>query len=178
MKAITDTGVRGYLKWLKADQPNLYMMVAPVIAQTVPGAFSNHEQSMAQGTLMGFSQDGTGSSDSSDGSSASATGLDVANAANTGAVSSDITAAIQGIVNGYSQVTLQRAQLQALQTINNTQLARAAAGLPPLMTTSNSMGVPTISGVSGQTTVSSTTLLWVAAAVAVFLAMRGGHRGA
>jgi hypothetical protein len=50
---IVDTGVRGYLKWLKADQPGIYKAVAAAIVQQAPRAFSDFEQSRAMGALMG-----------------------------------------------------------------------------------------------------------------------------
>lgn len=55
---IQDTGIRGYLKWLKQDQPAIYQAIAPHIVKQAPEAFSNLEQSRAMGALMGVTSDG------------------------------------------------------------------------------------------------------------------------
>lgn len=55
---IQETGIRGYLKWLKHDQPAIYQIIAPHIVQQVPQAFSDFEQSRAMGSLMGTTSGG------------------------------------------------------------------------------------------------------------------------
>jgi hypothetical protein len=40
---ITETGVRGFLKWFKREQPALYSKIAPLLPKKVPAAFSNYE---------------------------------------------------------------------------------------------------------------------------------------
>jgi hypothetical protein len=202
MQNIQDTGVRGYLKWLQQDQPGLYTRVAPLIAQRVPEAFTDYEQSMAQGALMGFAQDGgaapgvtTYFGDSTDSfnpsAGASSTGTttttttpatpDVASAANSGAASPSIISAITGLVSTAAQVFLGDQQLNALMAVNQAQLTRAAAGLPPLATSTGALGVPTIGGISATTaaTTGGTLLLGLAAIVGIgWLLSRHGHKSA
>lgn len=55
---IQETGIRGYLKWLKQDQPAIYKSIAAHIVTQAPDAFSNLEQSRAMGSLMGSTSDG------------------------------------------------------------------------------------------------------------------------
>jgi hypothetical protein len=42
-KVITDTGIRGFLKWFQVEQPGIYKKVAPLIQQKSPEAFSDYE---------------------------------------------------------------------------------------------------------------------------------------
>lgn len=145
---IQDTGVRGYLKWLQRDQPGLYVLAAPVIAQRVPEAFSDHEQSRAMGSLWGFGDDVTdtasGTSTFFGSSSDSASAGDVASVANPGAASPNVTSTISNIVSAIGQVFLAKSQVDTLKQVNNLQLQRAAAGLPPLNTSSLQLGVPQV----------------------------------
>lgn len=185
MKEIQDTGVRGYLKWLQADQPQLYIAVAPIIAQRIPEAFSDHEQSLAQGALMGLAQDGAdpGLTEFTpdlpaymiSGASTGST-VDVANAANTGAASSGVVGLIQGIVNDVAQAKLNQAQLDAYKQLNATQAQRISAGLNPLLISSSSLGIPFISGVAGQQPVTGGTALLMVGGILgllIFLGRRG-----
>lgn len=163
MRQITDTGIRGYLKWLQQDQPQLYVKAAPLIAQSVPGAFSDREQSLGMGYLMqGFADDSsaigvtTYFGDGSSSSSASAATPDVASAANAGASSPDITSQIGSIISNlasaFTTVKLGQDQLNTLNQVNQIQLQRAQAGLPPLNTSSLQLGVPTVNfGLSSST---------------------------
>jgi hypothetical protein len=168
MKNITDTGVRGYLKWLQADQPVIYAAVAPTIAQQFPGAFSDYEQSMFQGSLMGFADDTTDTSsdfyvgitpytstnplttytpDTSSAATAATTGPDVASAANSGPVSPDIISGIASVVSAAGQVYLTSQQVSAYNAINQAQLTRAATGtISPLQISSTKLGIPLITG--------------------------------
>lgn len=43
-KPITDTGIRGFLKWFKVQQPGIYAKVAPMLPSAVPAAFSGYHQ--------------------------------------------------------------------------------------------------------------------------------------
>src|SRR5882762_6115652 len=42
MQEISETGIRGFLKWFAAAQPALYKKVAPIVAQKAPEAFSDY----------------------------------------------------------------------------------------------------------------------------------------
>lgn len=182
---IQETGVRGYLKWLQTDQPGLYMKVAPIIAQKVPEAFSDREQSQAMGALMGFADDAFGTTtffgsgadplfDSS--ASASSSGPDVASAANSGASSSSIVSSIGNIVSAIGQVYLAKSQVDTLNQVNQIQLQRAAAGLPPLNTSTLQLGVPQVQvGLNSQTLTGGGIALGVVALLGLALLM--GNKG-
>lgn len=173
MQHIYDTGLRGYLKWLQQDQPQLYRAAAPVIAQKVPDAFSDHEQSLAQASLMGFGDDGSAAvSDTSIDGSASAP--DVATAANAGPASPGVVGAIQAIVNGIASLRLQGAQLSAYSQINAAQLQHAAAAGQPLTVTSGSMGIPLITGVGATNTLTGNGWVMIAGILGVLWLF--GHR--
>lgn len=43
---ITDTGMRGFLKWYQREQPELYQQVAPKIATLAPEVFGDYNQSV------------------------------------------------------------------------------------------------------------------------------------
>src|SRR6516162_8074928 len=172
MMNITDTGLRGYLRWLQADQPAIYKAVAPQIAQLLPQVFSDYEQSLAQGALFGLSDDVTttdtgtatlfSTTDAFNPSGASAqvaapsasSSPDVASVANTGPASPDITQAIANLVGSaaqaYMSVNAQQATIDAYKQINAAQLQRAQTARSPLSVTSGSMNIPVVSGVSGQ----------------------------
>ncbi len=148
MKNIQDTGIRGYLKWLQQDQPGLYAAIAPQIVAQAPEAFSDYEQSRGMSTLMGLSDDGvTTTFDTTDtfNPSATVTAPDVASAANSGSSSPSVTSIISSLVAAAGQVFLAKSQVDTLQNVNNIQLQRAQAGLPPLNTSSLSLGIPQIS---------------------------------
>jgi len=158
MKPITDTGVRGYLKWLQQDQPNLYKAIAPHLVQRSPHAFSDHEQSLALGALAladdaaasGTTTTFDASTDPFSGASAPAT--DVASAANVGAASPSFVQDVENLITGVLQtkaaVDLQQAQTDQLIALNKAQLQIAAAGGTPLMTSSTSLGIPSIKAVT------------------------------
>lgn len=150
MRNITETGIRGFLKWLRQDQPGIYARAAPIIAQQVPEAFSDREQSMAMGALMGFADDAAPGTTTFFGDSApfddsasvpTAATTDVADAANSGAASPATTSVIGNIVNSVAQYFLnkQQADIHAQQTQQQLQLA--AAGLSPNPVSSTSLGV-------------------------------------
>ncbi len=180
---ITDTGIRGYLKWLKQDQPVLYQLVAPQVVEQAPQAFSDFEQSRAMGALMdvttggwhsgpdwsdrgaseyrynnpaaiasayGSVQTGLGADTSGayDGGyrfgrlADDASSTDVANVANTGQSTADITSIIGNIVAGASAIYQDQAQRDIVIATNQAQLQRAQAGYPPNQTSTNSLGVP------------------------------------
>lgn len=178
MKNIIDTGVRGYLKWLQQDQPAIYAAAAPIIAQKVPEAFSDREQSIAMGSLMGLSDDATSDAawlltDSGTGS-ASAGATDVASAANSGAASSSITSAIASIVNGITQAYTTKQAADVAQQLNAQQLQRVAAGLSPLTISSNSLGIPTIMGaVAANPLTSGGLVLALVAGLGLLFALKG-----
>lgn len=183
---IQDTGVRGYLKWLKSDQPGLYATVAPIIAQRIPEAFSDREQSIAQAALMGLADDGdapdffvgiTPYSPDQTPSSASAgqDGGDVASAANTGAASSGIMGTIANLVNTFAQYKLNSQQADIFKQVNAQQAQAVAAGNPPLAIRTTSLGIPFISGpgASGGTLTGAAVAVAAVVGLLIFLGRRG-----
>lgn len=178
---IQETGIRGYLKWLQHDQPGIYKLAAPRIARLIPEAFSNHEQSKAMGVLMDddFIQ--------SIGVTIPEESTDVANAADPGASSpsivSGISSIIDSIANAYQAKAqsdqakiLTQTQADIYRQVTQTQLQRAAAGLPPLTTQSGQYGIPTIAPSAVQSFKSGTA--WAIGALLLFggLAMLGKRR--
>jgi hypothetical protein len=151
---IQDTGIRGYLKWLQQDQPQLYLAAAPIIAQQLPEVFSDREQSAAMGGLMGMSDaisDAVSgvttlfdTSDTYNPSASGTAGADVASAENSGTASPSITNIIGNIVSALSQGYLAKTQVDTLNQVNQIQLQRAQMGLAPLNTGSLSLGIPQV----------------------------------
>lgn len=183
MTNIQDTGIRGYLKWLQLDQPGIYAVIAPHIAQQAPEAFSDYEQSHAMGTLMGLGDDGlTTTFDSTDmfGNPTTTTNPpDVANAANSGASSPSITSIISGLVGAAGQIFLAKSQVDTLKQVNDVQLQRAQMGLPPLNTSSLSMGIPQVNvglGSSAMTATGGTLAVVGGLGLLLFFGLRSGNR--
>ena len=165
---ISETGLKGYLKWLQREQPAVYRKVAPVIAAKQPAAFSDYNQSLAQrmnmrrGRLslrgLGDDSDDTGITsitfDPNDLSltSQASNAIDVSDAANSGTGSSSLTSWLTALVGGASQLYLTKSQLDTAQQVTNLQLQRAQAGLPPLNIDMTKMGVPSVAvGLSSST---------------------------
>jgi hypothetical protein len=92
----------------------------------------------------------------------------VATAANTGVAGTPTAQAIGQVIGAASQVFLTNQQAALQQSVLNTQLQRAAAGLPPLNTSLNQLGVPTIS-TSGSLSTGALLLLGLAAGAAILL---------
>lgn len=141
MNNIQDTGIRGYLKWLKQDQPGIYQLAAPRIAKHVPQAFSNHEQSQAMGALMGFADDPTLVDIGVDIPSVS---TDVADAADSGPSSPDIVSSISSIIDSISSAYQNKQAADVYRQYSQAQLQRAQMGIEPLKIQSGQYGIPTI----------------------------------
>lgn len=175
MDNIQETGIRGYLKWLQADQPGLYKAAAPQIARLVPQAFSNHEQSQAMGALMGFADDPTLVDIGVDIPDVS---MDVANAADSGASSPDIVSSISGIISAISGAYQTKQAADVYKQITEQQLQRAQLGISPLTIKSGQYGIPTISAPASQSFASGAGLAIGALLLLGGLAMlSGGKRG-
>lgn len=158
MDEITDTGIKGFLVWLQKAQPGLYKKVAPEVAKKVPEAFSDYHAGMWKVAGLSNSQAVAklgGLNDvpaveltsmAFDPSSVSApTPVDVSTAANAGGSSTSTTDLIGSIVSGISSLYLTKQQANIQQQVVNTQLQRAALGLPPLPTSLSNLGVPQVS---------------------------------
>ncbi len=164
---ITDTGVRGFLKWFQTVQPGLYAKIAPEITKRVPTAFSDyhaggyrvaglsHVDAVTRLNALGSLRDTTGTGTVYDasgnpvsfnvGSDLTLPPVDVSTAANAGTTPTTTTSLISNIVQGISALYLTKQQADIQQQVVNTQLARAAAGLPPLPSSLSQLGVPQVS---------------------------------
>ena len=140
---ITETGIRGFLKWLQQAQPGIYRHVAPKVAQHVPGAFSGYHAGGWK--IAGLGQSEALQQLTVDPGLVQAPTVDVSDAANDGVSSTSLTSTISSIVNGISALYLTKKQADIQQQVVNTQLQRAAAGLPPLPTNLANLGVPQVS---------------------------------
>ena len=98
----------------------------------------------------------------------------VTTAANSGASSTPIANAIAQTVGAASSIYLTNQQAALQQQVVQSQLARAAAGLPPLNTSLNQLGIPTVSSTGFGISSGSMVLLGIAAVVV--LALSGGNK--
>ncbi len=183
---IQDTGIRGYLKWLQQDQPGIYAAIAPHLAQQVPEAFSDYEQSRSMGSLMGLSDSGITYTYDDSGSTfdpntptyIAPTSPDVANAANSGASTPAITSSLANMLAAATQGYLAKTQIDNLKAINNIQLQRAQLNLAPLDTSSLSLGIPQINvGVSKGVMTGGGIALAVVGGLGVLWLLSGKGRG-
>ena len=94
----------------------------------------------------------------------------VAAAANSGSASQPIANAIAQTIGAAASVVMTNNAAAAQQALVNTQLARAQAGLTPLNTSVNSLGIPTVTSTSSTT---MTSLLILGAGVAAVLFLTG-----
>jgi len=197
--SITATGLKGYLQWLKTDQPALYAKLANQIAQAVPKGFSDYNQSLVRNIrvrqardaralkrgMSGLGQDPSDPFDflqpvnvTPDFGDPLAVDLttqqtDVAEAANSGSTLSTIANTVSQLVNTAASGYLTVQQAQAYQQLNNAQLQRAAAGLPPLQVSSTGSGIPLITG-SGS--LGSSGILLLAGGAVLLAIMLGGGK--
>jgi hypothetical protein len=177
---IQDTGVRGYLQWLQRDQPGIYQRIAPQLAQQVPEAFSDYEQSRAMGALMGLGDD-TGVGFDTTGwmseTNAQAGSPDVASAANQGASSSGIVSTIANLVSAAGSIFMAKSQVDTLKQVNNIQLQRAQLGLAPLDMSTYKLGVPQVNvGLSSGAMTGGGIALAVVAGLGLMFALSGRRR--
>lgn len=91
----------------------------------------------------------------------------VSAAANSGTASNAVANAISQTVGAAASIYMTNAQAALQQSVVQSQLARAQAGLPPLNTSLNALGVPTVS--TGALSSGSMLLLGGAALLAIVL---------
>jgi hypothetical protein len=182
---ITSAGTKGLLQWLKSSQPEFYAYLSPKLiaaakAKGMSGLGCGMPRNMgrmgdAYSTYVAYAA----------GASSSATDLtptidaganpgfsdltiapsttDAVSASSSAPTSAALATTISALANGYSSATLTAAQVSANNTLLQTNLARAQAGLPPLTATSLATG-----GI-GLTSNSGLLLLGVAVVAAVML---------
>lgn len=97
----------------------------------------------------------------------------VAAAANSGSSSSPIASAIAQTIGAVASVFMTNTAAQQQQALVAAQLARAQAGLTPLNTSMNSLGIPTVTSTG---TGSMTSILVLGAAVAAVLLLTGDKK--
>jgi hypothetical protein len=190
---ITDTGVKGFLLWLKREQPGIYKKVAPQIAAQLPQAFSGYHDGgwrtaglSREQIRSGFNRmSGLGDSSdyidiSNDLQPVQVTAdyipqtVDVATAANSGSTSSGLASAIGSLISGVSSLYMTKQQLDIQNQVVQTQLQRAAAGLPPLPTSISNLGVPQVAvGLSAGTGAG----IAIAGGVLLLFMMMSGRKG-
>jgi hypothetical protein len=229
IKPVTDTGIRGFLKWFQQVQPGIYKQIAPQLPTKVPTAFGQYEAGgwrvaglsrdeavnklnklYKSKKLSDFDDDDfdvdstditggdmldpitvnavytggdTGAVTTNYGSSitplttaldvpTAPVAVDVATAANSGPTSTSIVSAVGSLISAASNILLNNNAAKLQQQVVQTQLARAQAGLAPLTTSLNSLGVPTVT--VGSTGMSSGMLLLLAAGVGAALFLSSG----
>jgi len=125
---ITDTGMRGFLKWAKREYPaNIYQQIAGQIQQKFPQAFSSY---MLGGWRKFAKLGGLGDATVDTSDAANSTASDI----NWGADISQIIGTATGAYLNVSQQQNQNAIVQA-------QLQQAAAGKAPLNVSLGSSGI-------------------------------------
>jgi hypothetical protein len=133
------TGTKGLLQWLKNEQPQFYKKVVPLIASQQK-KMNNAQYGPGLGCvrLKGLADDLT-SIDVGDFSDVAPPdmNIDIAAAdpvasASTGSTSQAIAATIANAANAFTSATLTQAQIQANNTLLQTNLTRAQQGLPPI----------------------------------------------
>jgi hypothetical protein len=181
-KAITATGLKGFLQWLQADQPGVYAAAASKIAKAVPKGFSGFNGSvlttrrLAAGRrsmrLRGYGALGDCSCMLSAVATCSTMAtpdfcLETSCAANSGATCASSLTGIANIINSVTGAALSAQQQANYNSMVQSQLARASTGLPPLTLSSTAAGVPLLSGLTSGGT--GTLLLFGGGAVVLYL---------
>lgn len=158
---ITSKGTKGFLTWLKNAQPAVYQSINKKV---IAHAKAKNASSAMSGLLncipmkgLGRLNDGYVDYASSmlpvqqvdvgsvpDLNISSGT-TDSATAATQNNMSSGLASLISGAANAFSSITMTQAQINANNTILQTNLARAQQGLPPLTTSVNAAGFTTLS---------------------------------
>ena len=126
--AITDTGMRGFLKWAKQEYPaQIYQQIANSIQQAFPQAFS--------GYMLGGWRKFAGLGDSTTPT------VDTSDAANSTAIDPSWGNTISQIIGTATGAYLSITQQQTQQAIVNQQLQNAANGKAPVPVSLSSSGI-------------------------------------
>jgi len=128
---ITDTGIRGFLKWAKREYPAaIYQQIATGIQQKIPQAFS--------GYMLGGWRKFARMNGLADGTSGT---VDTSDAANSTASDINWGTTISQIIGTATGAYLDVAQQQNQTAIIQAQLQQAQAGKAPLNVSLGSSGV-------------------------------------
>jgi hypothetical protein len=167
-KVITATGLKGFMQWLKQDQPAIYKATALQIAKAAPQGFSGFNGAYAQSVRLRrgrASMHGLGSCCST--SCITTCSTETSCAANSGSSTAQTLSAAASVISAASSAVLSQEQQNSYNSLVNSQLQRAQSGLTPLTASSASVGVPTVTSSSSSS--SSTGLLLLAAGAAALL---------
>jgi hypothetical protein len=198
---IQDTGARGFLKWLQADQPGLYMKVLPVLRTTVPQLWSDAMQTRVMTNLGRMSYLGQDDDDDDDSgedfesdieanvgptletpsispedltsleSSAENVNIDTASNANTGAVDPGTATSVGNVISSALSSVSNSSLAKTIASVVDGQLQNASAGLPPSSASTSGLGQ------AFSSLTSSSTALWLVgggiALAVIALAMSG-----
>lgn len=115
--AINETGTKGFLMWVRANQPKLY------------SEFLKHWN---KPEVSGLSCYGLGDTNPLDPSVFSAGAVDPANTTSASPMSSSIADTIGSVFRMAGQAFLTKTQIDGQSKLMDAQLSRAKAGLPPL----------------------------------------------
>jgi hypothetical protein len=181
-QAITDTGLKGFLLWLKADQPGVYAATASKIAKAAPRGFSGFNGSVKMSRRLAVANRSMRLRGLGDCCGLTSVGIcsalmspniciETSCAANSGSTCSADLTGIANIINSVTGAALTAAQQAQYNSMINSQLARAQTGLPPLTLSSSSSGIPLLSGLAGGST--GTLLLLGGGAVLLYLLLGG-----
>jgi hypothetical protein len=128
---VTDTGLRGFLKWAQGEYPPaIYQQIAAGIQQNIPQAFTSY---MLGGWRKFNRLGGLGDSTTPT--------VDTADAANSTASDPSWGAMISQIIGTATGAYLNVSQQQNQQAIINAQLQAAANGKAPLPISLSSSGI-------------------------------------
>jgi hypothetical protein len=175
LPTINATGARGFLQWLRADQPGLYMRVLPVLASSTPQLWSDAMQTSATTNLgrmtralSGLGQDDDDDDDDSgdDDSFIEPVSIDTsdlqvsvpditADTANTGSIDPSTTGSVSSVIGTALGGAANQSLASTILGVVDGQLQNAAAGLPPSSASTSGIG-QAFSSVA-----SSSTALWL-----------------
>jgi hypothetical protein len=177
-QAISQTGLKGFLLWLKQDQPGVYAATAAKIAKAAPRGFSGFNGSVLMTRRLNAARRSMRLRGLGDCCGITAVGvcaalatpnicIETSCAANSGATCSSDLTGIANIINSVTGAALTASQQAQYNQILQSQLGRASSGLPPLVVSSTASGVPLLSGLTSGGT--GTLLLLGGGAVLLYL---------
>lgn len=176
LKAIYKSGVSGIGRFADYSSYSLapiYVTAASTSSDPIAVNYDSSLQNVTGGSVA-VNYDSTltpiNTGDLDTGTTPTTTIPPVAAAANSGSASQPIANAIAQTIGAAASVVMTNNAAAAQQALVQQQLARAQAGLPPLNTSVNSLGIPTVTSTSSTT---MTSLLILGAGVAAVLFLTG-----
>jgi hypothetical protein len=184
-QATSATGFKGFLQWLKSDQPAVYAATAPKLVRAVPKGFSGHNASaltnirLRQGRrsmqLRGYRLGGCCGLQNVQTCCGTpppvGVCIDTSCAANSGSTCSSTLTGVANIISSVASSALNAQQQATYNAMLQSQLQRAQGGLSPLTLSSTAAGIPTISGSSLGLSSGTGTLLLIGGGLALLWAL-------